>query len=436
MRFKTLPDWLKWLESLHPKSIELGLDRLRRVAARLPEIQALQAPQRRCRIVTIAGTNGKGSCVATLEALCLAANQSVGAYTSPHLLRYNERIRIDGEPVGDEQIIAAFQQIDQAREDISLTYFEFGTLAALLLFTQAGVDNLILEVGLGGRLDAVNLIDPDVAVVTSIDLDHQEWLGDNRESIGREKAGVFRSGRPAICVDLEPPASVANIANEQHAELLLAGREINWFHAAGGWTWHGLNSARQPTSFTDLPLPHLPLPSVVAAVQAFLLLGNKLTTSKLTRVLRNIQLPGRCQRVYYHGRNLILDVAHNPAAADYLAERLASFSSRRTIAVFAVMADKDYGSMISALSRVVDDWFVCGLPGIPRAAGSEELLAAVAALGQRGERWDTVEQALAAAVDSTQEGDQILVAGSFYTVAAVLALLESENRDTRGQADG
>lgn len=426
MRFTTLSDWLTWLESLHPKSIELGLNRLRQVAARLPELAELQSEGRPCKVVTVAGTNGKGSCVATLERLCLASNQSVGAYTSPHLLRYNERIRINGKPAGDEQIIAALQQIDSARGDVSLTYFEFGTLAALLLFVQARVDNLLLEVGLGGRLDAVNLIDADVAVVTSIDLDHQDWLGNNREAIGREKAGVMRAQRPAICVDPEPPASILNIAAEQKAELLLVGREINWFHAAGGWTWQGLDSNRQPASFADLPLPHLPLPSVVAAVQAFLLLGNSLSPSRLAEVLRTIQLPGRCQRLYYRGRNLILDVAHNPAAARYLAERLTSFSSKRTLAVMAVMADKDYGSMIGALTPVVDDWFVSGLPEIPRAATAEDLMAAVQALGQRGESWDTVEQALTAAIASAGEGDQILIAGSFYTVAAVLAVVDRD----------
>lgn len=447
MRFNTLDDWLSWLESLHPKSIELGLDRLRQVAAKLPPLRALLESSRlesqatfwskeprpkkprsqklRPRVVNVAGTNGKGSCVATLERLCLAAEQTVGAYTSPHFLRYNERIRINGESATDQQIMAAFELIDEARGDVSLTYFEFGTLAALLLFIQAKVENIILEVGLGGRLDAVNLIDPDIAIVTSIDLDHQDWLGSNREAIGREKAGIFRGHRRAICVDLDPPASLLNIAAEQRTELLLAERDLSWYSAAGGWTWSGVDKEGQALRFADLPLPHLPLPSVAAALQAFILLGNEVNEGRLAAVLRASSLPGRCQRLQYQGRDIILDVAHNPAAAAYLAERLRPFASRRTLAVFAVMEDKDYPAMLSALAPVVDEWFVCGLPDNPRAARADRLLSCVQTLGQPGQSCDTVVAGFAQAVERAEEGDQVLVAGSFFTVAAVLAMVST-----------
>jgi dihydrofolate synthase / folylpolyglutamate synthase len=434
MRFNTLESWLGWLESLHPKSIELGLDRLRQVVARLPALTQLQASAeqigRAVKVITVAGTNGKGSCVATLERLCIAAGQSVGAYTSPHLLHYNERICIDGKPAADERIIAAFERIDAVRGEVSLTYFEFGTLAALLLFVEAGVENVILEVGLGGRLDAVNLIDPDVAVVTSVDLDHQDWLGCNRDVIGREKAGVFRSHKPAICVDPDPPASLVNIAMEQQVDLLLAERDLSWFHAAGGWTWRGCDRRGEPLLFSDLPLPHLPLPSVAAALQAFILLGNDVSESRLAAVLRASHLPGRCQRLQYQGRNIVLDVAHNPAAALYLAERLQPFVSRRTLAVFAVMEDKDYPAMVNALAPVVDHWIVCSLPDNPRAASADTLLNCVRALGQAGQSCDTVAAGFAEALSRAEEGDQILVVGSFFTVAAVLGIMEETADET------
>lgn len=425
MRFKTLGGWLNWLESLHPKSIELGLDRLRQVAAGLPALAPLLDSRQgtRPKVVSVAGTNGKGSCVATLERLCVASEQTVGAYTSPHFLHYNERIRINGEPAADEQIIAAFELIDAVRGDITLTYFEFGTLAALLLFVEAGVENILLEVGLGGRLDAVNLIDADVAVVTSIDLDHQDWLGSNRETIGREKAGIFRSHKPAICVDRDPPNSLLNIAAEQRADLLLAERDLSWFPAAGGWTWKGVDGDGEPVWFSDLPLPNLPLPSVAAALQAFVLLGNRINETRLATVLKASRLPGRCQRLQYQGRDIILDVAHNPAAAAYLAERLRPFASRRTLAVFAVMADKDYPAMVSALAPVVDEWFVCGLADNPRAAKADALLSCVQTLGQSGHSCDTVATGFAEAVANAEEGDQVLVAGSFFTVAVVLAMI-------------
>ncbi|MGQ9424711.1 bifunctional tetrahydrofolate synthase/dihydrofolate synthase [Gilvimarinus sp. F26214L] len=422
MRFDTLADWLSWLESLHPKSIDLGLERLRRVADRLPELAALREG-RQSRVVTVGGTNGKGSCVAVLEGLCLATGQTVGTYTSPHLLRYNERVRINGEPVADQALIEAFDRIDSAREEISLTYFEFGTLAALMIFAREGIDTLVLEVGLGGRLDAVNLLDCDVAVITSIDLDHQDWLGSNREAIAAEKAGIIRPGRPAICADSDPPRSLLNIAAEQGAHLLLAGRELSWSRAAGGWSWQGCSAQGKPLTFNDLPLPHLPLASVAAALQAFVLLGNTVDENRLARVLRECRLPGRCQRIDYRGRQIILDVAHNPAAANYLNERLLDTGSTGLRAVFAVMQDKDYRTMLETLGASVDEWYLCGLPELPRAAAPEELAGCARGLGLVARSCASVEAGFAQAMADSRPGDQILVAGSFYTVAAVLTRL-------------
>lgn len=425
MNYATLQDWLSWLEGHHPKTIDLGLDRLRQVAQHLPSLAPLFSPSRTQRVVTVAGTNGKGSCVATLEALCLDAGQKVGAYTSPHFLHYNERIRINGEPASDEQIVTAFQQINDARGDISLTYFEFGTLAALLIFAAAEVDILLLEVGLGGRLDAVNLMDADIAVVSSIDLDHQEWLGNDREAVGREKAGIFRQDRWAICADRNPPASIINLAREKQAKLLLADQDLYWSPSAGGWSWQGRRADGELRRFHDLPTPQLPLPSVAAAMQAFALLGLELSQNRLADVLVGLRLPGRYQRLRYQDRNLILDVAHNPAAARYLAQQLQLLSGSRIIAIMAVMADKDYAAIIETLAPLVDQWLFCDLPEVPRSAAANALLESAKAFGRSGQCCDSVEAGLQAALALAGPGDQILVVGSFFTVAAALAQVEA-----------
>lgn len=434
MNYATLQDWLSWLEGHHPKNIDLGLDRLRQVVQRLPSLAPLFAASRPQRVVTVAGTNGKGSCVATLEALCQASGQTVGAYSSPHFLHYSERIRINGEPASDQQIIAAFQQINDARDDVSLTYFEFGTLAALLIFVAAEVDILLLEVGLGGRLDAVNLIDPDIAVVTSIDLDHQEWLGHDREAVGREKAGIFRADRWAICADRKPPASIINLAREKQARLLLADQDLYWSPAAGGWSWQGRRIDGELRRTHDLPTPQLPLPSVAAAIQAFLLLGLELSQNRLAEVLVGLRLPGRYQRLRYKERNLILDVAHNPAAARYLAQQLQPLSGSRIIGVMAVMADKDYPAIIETLGPLVDQWLFCEL-GLPRSAAAAALLESAEGFGYTGQCCDTVEAGLQAALAQAGPGDQILVVGSFFTVAAALAQLHSAESKALDESD-
>lgn len=430
MSNRTLQDWLSWLEASHPKTIDLGLDRLRQVVNRMPELAALVSPATRSqKIINIAGTNGKGSCVATLEALCLANGQSVGAYTSPHFLHYNERIRVKGEPVADEQILAAFERIDEARGETSLTYFEFGTLAALLVLIEAGVDTMILEVGLGGRLDAVNLIDPDVAIVTSIDLDHQEWLGADRDTVGREKAGIFRSGAWAICADRNPPESLINLAREKRARLLLADEDLYWSPSAGGWSWQGRNAEGEVRALRDLPTPQLPLPSVAAAIQAFILLGGSLSPNRMAEVMTDLRLPGRYQRLRYRDRDLILDVAHNPAAARYLAQKLQGLAGSRIIAVMAVMEDKDYPAILEILGPLVQQWFFCDLAGMPRAAKATELLSCAQGFGYQGQCYDTVGSGLAAALEASNQGDQVVVLGSFFTVAAALAQLDGSSEE-------
>ena len=418
MRFTNLNDWLQWQESLHSTEIDMGLSRIREVAQRM----ALLKPD--ARVVTVAGTNGKGSCVAMLEALCLDASLSVGAFTSPHFLIYNERIRINGTPVSDELICQSFARIDAAREDISLTYFEFGALAALDVMQTQGVDIMLLEVGLGGRLDAVNIIDADVAVVTSIAVDHEAFLGNDREQIGREKAGIFRADRRAICADSNAPASIAQVAAETGAELLSFGEGFSFTELEGRWSWRGLNCDSQAIKLADLTLPNLPLPSVAAAMQAFISLGFELPL-ELSPVLQKVGLIGRCQYIESRGRTFILDVAHNPAAAAHLSQKLLKDQNftGHTLAVVAVMADKDRQGLLQGIKPCVDCWLLSSLPGIERAANAEILAEDLQSLGLTGELFDSVEDAIEQAITESTSADRIVILGSFFTVAAAMQLL-------------
>jgi dihydrofolate synthase/folylpolyglutamate synthase len=417
---RTLAQWLAWMESNHPRQIELGLERIRTVAARLQ----LTAP--RATVVTVAGTNGKGSCVAFLEAILRAGGHRVGCYTSPHLLRYNERVRIDGLPVADADLCAAFEAVHAALDDVSLTYFEYGTLAALWLFARVPLDVLVLEVGLGGRLDAVNLIDADVAVVTSIDLDHQDWLGNDRELIGREKAGIFRAGQPAICADPEPPQSLAAHAATVGARWLPVGAAFSFATSAQGWSWRSDALAGAP-AYRDLPLPQLPLPSAAAALAVLHCLPLAIGEAAIRAGLRAATLPGRFQRLVRGGVEILLDVAHNPHAARYLAQRLAQSPARPTRAVMAVMADKDVAGIVQPLQALVEHWLVGDLPGNDRALPAAVLAAQLQAAGCGAvERFATVDTALVAALEQLPPGSRLLVFGSFFTVAAALTLLDSE----------
>ncbi len=419
MRFDTLSEWLSWQEQLHSAQIELGLGRVRAVAERMQ----LLTP--RASVISVAGTNGKGSCVATLEALHLSAGVSVGAFTSPHFLRYNERIRLNGYEVDDQALCASFDRIDRARKEISLTYFEFGTLAALDLMQQADVDVMLLEVGLGGRLDAVNIIDADVAIVTSIALDHQDWLGSNLEVIGFEKAGVFRPHKWAICADQQAPRSVTDYAHDIGAYWISMGGSMTVESSPDSWCWSGINATGESVSFAELPIPNLPMPSVAAALQAFALLGGA-WPEDLPAVLSELSLTGRSQTFLWQGAQLLLDVAHNPAAAEMLAERIRAICPKgRVHSVVAVMADKDRQGIFQPLVSQVHQWYVSGIPYVSRASSASLLADNLKTLGVDAasiSQFAKVEDAVSTAVANSQAGDTVLVMGSFYTVAAVLEL--------------
>jgi dihydrofolate synthase/folylpolyglutamate synthase len=409
MRFESLNQWLSWQESLHTKEIDMGLTRIRQVAERMD----LLAPT--STVITVAGTNGKGSCVATLEALCLAGDKTVGAFTSPHFLHYNERIRVNGEMASDDDICLSFERIDQARGDISLTYFEFGALAALDVFTRHNVEVALLEVGLGGRLDAVNIIDADLSIVTSIAIDHEAWLGSDREVIGREKAGIFRSGRPAICADKNAPASVAAYARECGAELSMVGEAFDWGSKDQGWYWQGAD-----TALNGLPIPGLPQPSVAAALQAYQLLWQEFP-SNVSEIIGSLVLTGRSQKYRLNDIEVVLDVAHNPAAAELLAESLANESiSGKTHALVAVMADKNLAGVFAPLKSQVDSWHLAELPGNDRAASVAQM---ADALGCSCQQYDSVKQGLDTVFPVLNAGDRLVIFGSFFTVADAQTVL-------------
>ncbi|WP_039917698.1 bifunctional tetrahydrofolate synthase/dihydrofolate synthase [Cellvibrio mixtus] len=423
MRLDSLSAWLEWLEQNHPQEIDLGLERVACVAARM----TLRNPN--AKVITVAGTNGKGSCVTATAALLSSAGYSVGVYTSPHLIHYNERIVVDGKPVADDEICSAFaaiylacQQISpEYPQPISLTYFEYGTLAALEIFRRRNVAVLVLEVGLGGRLDAVNIIDADVAVITSIALDHIDWLGDNRDSIGYEKAGIMRAGKPVICADFAPPKTVLDHAMALAAPLYLISRDFGFMQVnAEHWNWW--SGARE---FLDQPLPQLPLPSVAAALQVVHLLGLSLPALNAFDCVAALRVPGRFQTIQWNDRQVILDVAHNPAATAYLVERLVQNASPSSsvYGIVAMMSDKDRAQSLANLKGRINHWYLANLEFIPRAATLEQLRQNLADLNVEPEFSGSVAECLQAALGSSNPGDRILICGSFYTVAAGLQAL-------------
>ena len=416
MRFHTLADWLDWQETLHPSSIELKLERIRSVW------QRLQPQPPRYAVLTVGGTNGKGSCVAYLDAILRAAGYRVGTYTSPHLLRYNERIRINGQDVDDTALCDSFARIDAARDTTALTYFEFGTLAALELFHHAGVEVAVLEVGLGGRLDAVNILDADAALVTNIALDHTEWLGPDRVHIGYEKAGIYRPGRPAVCADPDPPSSVLEHAHRIGAQLLRVHRDYDFAPTGNTWRWQAAD-----WQLNELPRPRLTgehqLGNAAAALMVLASLRQRLPVSPeaVAQGLRQTHLPGRFQ-VIPGPVCWILDVAHNPAAAAVSARQLRQHpGSGRTQALIGILADKDADGMIHALADTVDFWRPVTLAG-PRGRTSADLVTRLRSVGiQAVAGHDSIEEAVWAAQHSAQPGDQIVTLGSFHAVAPVLA---------------
>jgi dihydrofolate synthase/folylpolyglutamate synthase len=418
---RTLEAWLARIEQLHPQTIELGLERLREVAGRL----GLSLP---CTVIMVGGTNGKGSTCAMLEAILRAAGYRAGLYTSPHLVRFNERVRLDGVPVDDDALVAQFEAVEAARGAVPLTYFEFTTLAALRLFQQRAPEIAILEVGLGGRLDAVNLVDADCAIVTSIGVDHAEYLGETRERIGWEKAHIFRAGRPAICSDPAPPATLIEHARAIGADLWLHGRDFAYDGDRGQWSYRGRSGRRGGMAWPALRGTNQ-LQNAAGVLAALEALRHRLPVAQqaVRDGLATVTLPGRFQVL--PGRPVvILDVAHNPHAAAQLAANLDGMGAfRRTFAVFGAMRDKDVDGMIAALKPHIDDWLATDLP-TPRAASAawiaERLQAADAAAGGEGPRIECHRsplEALAAARARAGPDDRILIFGSFYTVADVLA---------------
>ena len=425
MRFSSLNDWLGWLETCHPQEIDLGLERIRVVA------QRLQLLNLAARVVTVGGTNGKGSCVAATAALLRTAGQKVGVYTSPHLLHYCERICIDGVNATEAEICDVFEKIYLACGSVSLTYFEFGTLAALEIFRCHQVDVIVLEVGLGGRLDAVNIIDADVAVITSIDLDHQDWLGNDRESIGQEKAGIMRSHRPVVCADPEPPKTVLDTAKRVSAVWYGVSESFAYSQQQTHWDWWGLDPAGQRVVMEQMPVPVLPLPSLAAALQVVNLLGIDLSKIDCASVLENLQLPGRFQQLRYLNQHFILDVAHNPAATQYLARRLqARGFPGRIIGIVAMMADKDRSNSLGNLTHLINAWYLADLSRLPRAATPDQLAQDLQQLTVPVVGRGTVAECIAQALAVAQAEDRIVIFGSFYTVAAALAVMQPSETES------
>lgn len=427
---RTLKEWLDYIELQHPSSIELGLERVREVAGRLPLGKSAT------HVITVGGTNGKGSTVAFIEAIARAAELKVGTYTSPHLLRYNERVRIDGREATDAELVRAFEAVEATRasllppgegKSIPLTYFEFGTLAALWLFQQSNLDLVVLEVGLGGRLDAVNIVDPDVAVITTVDIDHVDWLGSDREAIGREKAGIARAWKPLVLGEKDSPSTVLRHAYAIGANAIRMGSDfIHETVDQTHWRW------RDAGFQIELPLPALAAPiqraNAATAIAALRALDIDIPSAAFAQGVVSANLPGRLQHFDYQGIPVIVDVGHNPQAARELAAWLrASPVTGRTLAVFAALSDKDAAGVASALEEEVSQWFLAGLESVGARGQGVDVFASQlhGSAAAQGSRHGSVGHALQAARVQARSGDRVLVFGSFHTVAEALAILHS-----------
>jgi len=417
VNFDTLADWLTWQESLHVRDIELGLERCRLVA----ETLRLSRPAN--IVVTVAGTNGKGSSVAMLEAIWRAAGYTVGTYTSPHLLRYNERIRINGTEASDDDICAAFRRIENARGGTPLTYFEFGTLAALALFEGAALDIVILEVGLGGRLDAVNIVDADVALITAIGIDHVEYLGDTREAIALEKAGILRTGRPAVCSDIDMPDSLAKRAAELATPLDVLGETYRFSEEEDTWTWWCGDR-----EMAGLPKPKLvgpyQLSNAAGVLRVVDLLDDRLPVdlTATRRGLIDVAIPGRFQRLP-NPVETIVDVAHNPQAVEAFVQTLETLpAAHRTHVILGMLRVKDRDSVIRSLARVADQWHLASVVA-RRGASSAELLESfrrVLGKSAAAATYDSVSSAYRQVLAMATPGDRVVAVGSFLVVAEIL----------------
>ena len=414
-----LSDWLTRLETLSPQEIDLGLERVQRVLGRLslPTCDT---------VFHVAGTNGKGSSVALLESLLRQDGVRIGSYTSPHISRYNERIRVDGEEATDEQIIAAFERVEAQREKEPLTYFEFGTLAALVVFADAGVNTMILEVGMGGRLDAVNAVEPDVGLITNISLDHCDWLGDDIELIAFEKAGIMRTSKPIVFGARNIPQAILEQADAVAAILLAAGRDFDWSIDGDKWSWQGTSHR-----LTDLERPALRGEHQVANAAAVLALleaagrTDLLRAATVNRAFGQTRLEGRMQEICSAAR-WIIDVAHNPAAATVLAQTLRNEQHKgQTVAILAMLDDKDVEGIVLPLQDQVDHW-IAVMADSPRAIHAGELARRIAnATNSACLVAATLDAALGRAYELLGEDDRVLVTGSFYLVGPVLKRLYS-----------
>ncbi len=407
---RNLQDWVEHIKKQHRQSMDLGLERVKTVAKRLNLLNPHHP------ILIVGGTNGKGSTVAGLEAVYLAAGYKVGAFTSPYLYRFNELVRIEGENASDEDFIRAFEKIEQARADITLTQFEFDTLAALYLFREHQLDVGILEVGLGGRLDAVNMIDADVSVVTSIAIDHADWLGDTRDKIAIEKAGIFRSGKPAVCGDIDPPVSLQKFATENFVPLFRQGQQFGFEQQSSTWTWWS-----EKKRLKNLPLPQLMLQNMSSVLMVVELMQEKLSVKReaIDQAMREVHLAGRIQ-IIPGDVTTILDVSHNPAAAFYLENFLKQNPGvGKSRAVFSMLADKDIIGTIAMLQEEIDEWYIAPL-SVERGASLSMLeycfrTRSIDAVFT----FPSIKNAYAAANKASEKNDRIVVFGSFYTVADV-----------------
>ena len=423
MRFSSLSEWLNWQEGLHPSTIELGLDRVSEVFRRL---HPSASP---CPVITVAGTNGKGSSVALLESIYQNAGYKTGAYTSPHLLRYNERIHLNGEEVSDELICEAFERIDQARlnqihpeanDEISLTYFEFGSLAALDIYFRAKPDVMILEVGLGGRLDVVNIIDADVALITSIGIDHTAWLGHDRETIAKEKAGIMRKDRPVIFSSPDMPESIRETAKEVGAVLYQRGKDFDWKLGAGygAWDWNSSKQQRAALPQSNLRGTHQ-LDNAAGVLMAIECLADKLPVNQqqIKAGLLSVSVPGRFQCRFGDPMH-ILDVAHNEDSMACLAELLnAQVCGGNNVAVLGMLEDKAHAESLSVMLPEITQWYVADLD-VPRGAKAEKLAGVLKNLDENVavSCFSSVKQAIEAANSDAESGDRVIIFGSFYTV--------------------
>ncbi|MFZ2727124.1 MAG: bifunctional tetrahydrofolate synthase/dihydrofolate synthase [Methylococcaceae bacterium] len=424
MVFHSLSAWLAWQETLHPLAIDLGLERVASVFC------ALQPHYQKPLTITVAGTNGKGSCIALLEAMYRAQGYKVGAYSSPNIIKYNERIKIDGQPASDELICGAFERIEAVRHNTSLSYFEFGTLAALDLFARARVDIQLLEVGMGGRLDAVNIVDANVALISSIGIDHVEWLGNTREAIAKEKAGVFRAHAPAVIGDARPPQSLLDCAAEKQALLHCISKNFSYHKDKDSWTWRSEN-----LHFEQLPKPTLKgehqYRNASAVICAVTLLSEQLPISEqaIRYGLSHTQLLGRFQLIENQADvPVLLDVGHNPEAVKTLVDYLNNtFPNKRIHAVFAMMKDKDISAVLKLMQPIVHHWFIAPLAN-PRAA-NESLMREI--FTQNGMNnlsfgYTCFKQAFDAAKNQARRGDLLLVFGSFFLVSDCLVEFEKK----------